>query len=93
MIKTNLIVSIAEDSVGGDTEAVTLKTTSLGNVIVEMHCPKIAIKLGDLNDAIKAIEDFISSRPVVITATANDDVTQPTFQFEYNSGIEDQQAI
>ena len=92
MIKTNLIVSIAEDAVGGDTEAVTLKTTSLGNVIVEMHCPKIAIKLGDLNDAIKAIEEFISSRPVVINTTANDD-TQPTFQFEYNSGIEDQQAI
>lgn len=92
MIKTNLIVSIAEDAVGGDTEAVTLKTTSLGNVIVEMHCPKIAIKLGDLNDAIKAIEDFISSRPVVITTTANDD-TQPTFEFQYNTGIEEQQAI
>lgn len=91
MIKTNLIISIAEDAIAGDSEAVTLKTTSVGNVIVEMHCPKVAIKLEDLKQALAAVEEFISKRPITMTALSEEEV--PTFEFQYPSKIDSQQAI
>ena len=84
MISTNLIVSVNEDAVGGDPSAVTLKTTITGNIIVEMACPKVAIKLEDLEEATQTLKHFISSRietgPLVDTTVEN----QPTFNFEYN---------
>ena len=92
MIKTNLIVGISEDAIGGDPDAVTLKTTSTGNIIIETIVPKVAIKLQDLQDAIAAVQEFIGERPIIIQTTANDD-SQPTFEFEYQSSIEDHRAI
>lgn len=90
MINTNLIVNISEDVVGGDPDAISLKTTTSGNVVIEMHCPKVAIKLKDLDDALKSIEQFLSKRPIVVEANSINEL-QPTFEFEYNP--EQQQII
>jgi hypothetical protein len=83
MINTNLIVSINEDAIGGDPSAINIKTTNLGNIIVEMSCPKVAIKIADLEDALLSIKEFLGNRKIDVTETK--ETQQPSFEFQYES--------
>ena len=58
MIRTNLMVSIDEDVVSGDTSVLNMKTTDAGNIIIECAVPKVAVKLADLEEAIKELRNF-----------------------------------
>jgi hypothetical protein len=86
MIRTNLIVSIDEDTVSGDTSVLNLKTTDAGNIILECSVPKVAIKLEDLEEAVKELRSFFITQKhidVVANSTHIADSTQLTF--EYNA--------
>lgn len=80
MISKNLIVSISEDALGGDSSAITFKTTDVGNIIIEASCPKVAVKLDDIGEAVFVIKEFLATQKEL-----KDAIDQPTFNFEYTS--------
>ena len=85
MIRTNLIVTLDEDVVSGDTSVISMKTTDAGNIIVECNVPKVAIKLEDLEDAIKELRSFFITQKhidVVANSTHVADSTQLSFIYE-----------
>jgi hypothetical protein len=83
------MVSIPESVVGGDSDAVILKTTSDNNIIVELAFPKVGISFEDLCDAVNELELFISDRlenseyekQIAISS-------EPAPTFEYNADEE-----
>jgi hypothetical protein len=84
MIRTNLIVTLDEDVVSGDTSVISMKTTDAGNIIVECNVPKVAIKLEDLEDAIKELRAFFITQKhidVVANSTHVADSTQLSFMY------------
>ena len=59
-ISKNLVVSIGEAvEIGGDPSALLLKTTDAGTVLVEVAVAKFAVKLEDIEEAMKALKEFI----------------------------------
>lgn len=80
MISKNLIVSISEDALGGDSSAITFKTTDVGNIIIEASCPKVAVKLDDIGEAVFVIKEFIETQKEI-----KNTFEQPSFNFEYTS--------
>jgi hypothetical protein len=89
MIRTNLIVSIDEDTVSGDTSVLNLKTTDAGNIILECSVPKVAIKLEDLEEAIVHLRSFfIKEKHIDAVAKELSDtqvVDTNQLTFEYNA--------
>lgn len=83
MISKNLMVSIAEDSIGGDSDAVIIKTTKTGNIIVELACPKVAIKLEDLKEAVDNLTEFLEYRKEEIVEAPAQTSSYPTFEYNY----------
>lgn len=84
MIRTNLIVSIDEDVVSGDTSVLTLKTTDTGNIVMECSVPKVAIKLEDLEEAVKSLRSFfIDEKHIDIVANSSQVVDNNQLNFEY----------
>lgn len=86
MIRTNLIVSIDEDTVSGDTSVLNLKTTDAGNIILECSVPKVAIKLEDLEEAVKELRSFfITQKHIDVVANDSQLVDTNQLTFEYNA--------
>lgn len=83
MISKNLTVSIPEDNIGGDSDAVIIKTTKTGNVIIELAFPKIAIKLEDLKDAIDSLSKFIDTRKKEEPITVQETNSYPVFEYHF----------
>lgn len=82
MIRTNLMVSIDEDVVSGETSVISMKTTDAGNIIVECLVPKVAVKLEDLEEAIKELRNFfITQKHIDAKATQVVDNNQLSFEY------------
>lgn len=80
-IKKNLMVSINEDVVSGDSDAIIMKTTNKGNIVVEMSIPKVAVKLEDILEAAQVLEKFIiNNKAETFEISPNDN---PTLQMEF----------
>jgi hypothetical protein len=83
-IRTNLLVSLDEDTVSGDTSVINLKTTDAGNIVIECSVPKVAIKLNDLEDAVKELRSFfITQKHIDVVANSSHvaDTTQLNFTY------------
>ena len=83
-IRTNLLVSLDEDTAGGDISVINLKTTDAGNIVIECSVPKVAIKLDDLEDAIKELRSFFITQKhidVVANSVHVADSTQLNFAY------------
>ena len=84
-IRTNLLVALDEDTIGGDTSVINFKTTDAGNIIIECSVPKVAIKLEDLEEAIKELRSFfITQKHIDIVATkpqTTDGLSQINFEY------------
>lgn len=63
MITTNLVVGISENAIGGEQDALLIKTTKDGNINVEMAFSKIGIKVFDLEMALHEVQSFLNNRP------------------------------
>jgi hypothetical protein len=61
-IKTNLIITLDEDVVSGDTSVIALKTTDAGNIVVECSIPKVAVKLEDLEETVRELRNFFTTQ-------------------------------
>ena len=86
MIRTNLVVSLDEDTVSGDTSVVNFKTTDSGNIILECSVPKVALKLDDLEEAIKELRNFfITQKHIDVVANSSQVVDNNQLTFEYNA--------
>lgn len=86
-IKTNLIVSIDEDVTGGDTSIINFKTTDAGNIVTECAIPKVAIKLTDLEEAVKELRHFFTLRKHIDIVANSSQLSQDNnpIIFEYNA--------
>jgi hypothetical protein len=63
MIKTNLMVSLDEYAVAGDSSVISFKTTdNADSIVVETTTPKVSIKMEDLESAIKELRIFIMNK-------------------------------
>jgi hypothetical protein len=83
-IKSNLIVSLDEDVVSGDTSVISFKTTDAGNIIVECTVAKVAIKLSDMESAIKELRSFfIDKKHIDVVANSTEVVENSQITFEY----------
>jgi hypothetical protein len=62
--RQNLLVSI-DDRLTGDHEAMSLKTTSSKNVIIEFNgaTNKMSVHMDDLQDALDQVKAFVEARP------------------------------
>ena len=86
MIRSNLIVSIDEDAVSGDTSVLNLKTTDAGNIVLECSVPKVAIKLEDLEEAVVHLRSFfIKEKHIDTVANSSQVVDNNQLTFEYNA--------
>lgn len=83
MIRSNLIVTLDEDVVSGDTSVISMKTTDAGNIVIECTIPKVAIKLEDLEQAIQELRSFISTTKHIVTTA-----TVQQMNFEYTEQTE-----
>lgn len=84
MIRTNLLVSLDEDVVGGDTSVISMKTTDAGNIVIECAVPKVAIKLEDLEEAVKELRSFfITQKHIDVVANNSQVVDNAQLNFEY----------
>lgn len=84
MIRTNLLVSLDEDVVSGDTSVISMKTTDAGNIIVECTVSKVAIKLEDLEEAVKELRSFfITQKHIDVVANNSQVVDTAQLNFEY----------
>jgi len=83
-IRTNLLVALDEDVVGGDTSVINFKTTDAGNIVIECSVPKVAIKLEDLEEAIKELRSFFITQKhidVVSNTIHVDNSNQINFEY------------
>ena len=89
MIRTNLIITLDEDVVSGDTCVLSMKTTDAGNIVFECNIPKVSIKLEDLEQAVKELRNFFTTQKH-IDIVANDSQVVDTNQlvFEYQEAVE-----
>jgi prophage tail gpP-like protein len=84
MIRTNLIITLDEDVVSGDTSVISLKTTDSGNIIVECGIPKVALKLEDLEEAVKELRKFfITQKHIDVVANDSQVIDPNQLTFEY----------
>ena len=84
MIRTNLLVSLDEDVVPGDTSVISMKTTDAGNIVIECAVPKVAIKLEDLEEAVKELRSFfITQKHIDVVASNSQVVDTAQLNFEY----------
>ncbi len=84
MIHANLIITLDEDTVSGDTSVVSFKTTDAGNIILESSIPKVALKLEDLEEAVKELRMFFIIKKhidVVPNESQVADHNQLTFEY------------
>jgi hypothetical protein len=89
MIRTNLIITLDEDVVSGDTSVISMKTTDAGNIIIECSIPKVAIKLDDLEEAIKELRKFfITQKHIDVIANTSQVVDSTQLVFEYSEAAE-----
>jgi hypothetical protein len=65
-ITKNLVVGVSEDTIGGDIDALLLKTTKNGSILIEVAVPKLGVKLDDLFEAIDELNAFIIKRDELI---------------------------
>lgn len=85
-IRTNLLVSLDEDTISGDTSVINFKTTDAGNIIVECSVPKVAIKLNDLEEAIKELRSFfITQKHIDVVVNSSQVVDNAQLNFEYGT--------
>lgn len=94
MITKNLMVGISENVAGGDMDAVLLKTTRDGGLLLEVAVPKVAVSIRDMEDAIIVLKDFISARPtidsplqgasIVASGTIEELITSIPMNFEFS---------
>jgi hypothetical protein len=78
------MVSIDEDVVSGDTSVLNMKTTDAGNIIIECAVPKVAVKLADLEEAIKELRNFfITQKHIDVVANSLEVVDTNQISFEY----------
>lgn len=82
-ISTNLIVSLNEDVVSGDTNVISMKTTDAGNIIFETSLSKVAIKLEDLEEAVKELRSFFITQKHIDVVANSSKVVEPQLSFEY----------
>lgn len=79
-IKTNLVVSLDENAVGGELAVIHFKTTDAGGIIIDCSTPKVSIKLEDLEEAIKELRLFVTDKKHInVVPNAN------TLVFEYDN--------
>lgn len=91
MIRTNLTVSLDEDVTSGETSVLNMRTTDAGNIVVECTIPKVAVKLEDLEEAVKELRSFFTDRKHIdIVANSSQVIDNSQFSFEY---IADDQNI
>jgi len=89
MIRTNLTVSLDEDTTGGDTSVLNMRTTDAGNVVVECSVPKVAVKLEDLEEAIKELRNFvITQKHIDVVANSTHVLDSTQLNFEYGATAE-----
>jgi len=86
MIRTNLTVSLDEDVVSGDTSVINLRTTDAGNIIVECSVPKVAIKLEDLEEAIKELRKFFITQKHIDVTAIKSETSQELAQLNFEYG-------
>jgi hypothetical protein len=87
-MRTNLIVSLDEDVVSGETSVINMKTTDAGNIIIECVVPKVAIKLSDLEEAVKELRSFFIEKKHIEVVANSSQIIEPQLSFEY--GIEEE---
>lgn len=90
-ITKNLVIGVSEDTIGGDIDALLLKTTKNGSILIEVAVPKLGVKLDDLFEAIDELNAFIIKRDELIKLDVVDQsvphveesliVPIPTFEF------------
>jgi hypothetical protein len=86
MIHANLIITLDEDTVSGDTSVVSLKTTDAGNIILESSIPKVALKLEDLEEAVKELRMFFIIKKHIDVVPNESQVVDPNqLSFEYGA--------
>jgi hypothetical protein len=86
MIHANLIITLDEDTVSGDTSVVSLKTTDAGNIILESSIPKVALKLEDLEEAVKELRMFfIIKKHIDVVPNEAQVVDSNQLTFEYGA--------
>jgi hypothetical protein len=86
MIHANLIITLDEDTVSGDTSVVSFKTTDAGNIILESSIPKVALKLEDLEEAVKELRMFFIIKKHIDVVPNESQVVDPNqLTFEYGA--------
>ena len=86
MIHANLIITLDEDTVSGDTSLVSFKTTDAGNIILESSIPKVALKLEDLEEAVKELRMFFIIKKHIDVVPNESQVVDPNqLTFEYGA--------
>ncbi len=86
MIHANLIITLDEDTVSGDTSVVSLKTTDAGNIILESSIPKVALKLEDLEEAVMELRSFfITQKHIDVVANELQVADSNQLSFEYGA--------
>jgi hypothetical protein len=86
MIHANLIITLDEDTVSGDTSVVSFKTTDAGNIILESSIPKVALKLEDLEEAVKELRMFFIIKKHIDVVPNESQVADPNqLTFEYGA--------
>jgi len=86
MIHANLIITLDEDTVSGETSLVSLKTTDAGNIILESSIPKVALKLEDLEEAVKELRMFFIIKKHIDVVPNESQVVDPNqLSFEYGA--------
>lgn len=86
MIHANLIITLDEDTVSGDTSVVSFKTTDAGNIILESSIPKVALKLEDLEEAVKELRMFFIIKKHIDVVPNESQVVDPNqLSFEYGA--------
>ena len=59
------MLTLKEDVLNGDDDAMSFMTKLDGGVTINVPSQKLGIRMDDLKEAIKAIEDFNAGNPVV----------------------------
>ncbi|MFO0202978.1 MAG: hypothetical protein ACK528_07595 [Alphaproteobacteria bacterium] len=83
-IKSNLIITLDEDVVSGDISVIALKTTDAGNIVVECNVPKVAVKLEDLEETVRELRNFFTTKKHIdVVANSTHVVDSTNLSFTY----------
>jgi hypothetical protein len=95
MIRKYLMLTLKEDVLNGDDDAMSFMTKLDGGVTINVPSQKLGIRMDDLKEAIKAIEDFNAGNPIkqsiveIVKSNVGSDNTMHNFEFKDDEHLND----